>query len=201
MPNAEHRATALVCIAPGSEELEAVTVLNLLARAGIRTTLASVDGDGALPVTCSRGTTLLADAALIDVADQPFDMIVLPGGLGGAEYFARSELLTEKVRQMHLEGRWVAAICATPVLFLQARGLFADSNMTCYPSLLTDIPEEHRINKRVTVDPRFNLITSQGPATSIDFALKIINTLCGKETAAQVADELVLPPGIYNYAD
>ena len=144
---------------------------------------------------------MLADAALIDVADQPFDMIVLPGGLGGAEYFARSELLTEKVRQMHLEGRWVAAICATPVLFLQARGLFADRNMTCYPSLLTDIPEEHRINKRVTVDPRFNLITSQGPATSIDFALKIIDTLCGKETAAQVADELVLPPGIYNYAD
>ncbi|MBE8372223.1 DJ-1/PfpI family protein, partial [Leptospira borgpetersenii serovar Hardjo-bovis] len=92
-------ASALVCLAPGTEETEAVTTIDLLVRGGINVTTASVAGDGNLTITCSRGVRLLADAPLVEVADGDFDVIVLPGGLKGAEAFRDSPLLVETVRQ------------------------------------------------------------------------------------------------------
>jgi len=107
-------ASVLVCLAPGSEEIEAVTAIDLLVRAGIHVTTASVAGDGNLEIRCSRGVRILADVTLVEVADDDFDVIVLPGGLGGATCFSESPLLVEKVRQMHISGKIVAAICAAP---------------------------------------------------------------------------------------
>ena len=75
--------SALVCLAPGSEETEAVTTIDLLVRAGVKVTTASVAGDGELTIVCSRGVKLLADAPLVAIVDEPFDAIVLPGGLQG----------------------------------------------------------------------------------------------------------------------
>ena len=92
-------ASVLVCLAPGSEEIEAVTAIDLLVRAGIHVTTASVAGDGNLEIRCSRGVRILADVTLVEVADDDFDVIVLPGGLGGATCFSESPLLVEKVRQ------------------------------------------------------------------------------------------------------
>ncbi|MGK0736509.1 protein deglycase YajL [Yokenella regensburgei] len=192
-------ASALVCLAPGSEETEAVTTIDLLVRAGIAVTTASVASDGALAVTCSRGVKLLADAPLVQVADGDYDVIVLPGGLKGAEVFRDSPLLVETVRQFHLSGRIVAAICAVPGTVLIPHEIFPIGNMTGYPGLKETIPEEHWQDKRVVWDPRVNLITSQGPGTSIDFALKIIALLVGREKAHEVASQLVIAAGIYNY--
>lgn len=192
-------ASALVCLAPGSEETEAVTTIDLLVRAGIAVTTASVASDGALAVTCSRGVKLLADAPLVQVADGDYDVIVLPGGLKGAEVFRDSPLLVETVRQFHLSGRIVAAICAVPGTVLIPHEIFPIGNMTGYPGLKETIPEEHWQDKRVVWDPRVNLITSQGPGTSIDFALKIISLLVGREKAHEVASQLVIAAGIYNY--
>lgn len=192
-------ATALVCLAPGSEETEAVTTIDLLVRAGIKVTTASVASDGDLTITCSRGVRLLADAPLVEVADGEFDVIVLPGGLGGAQCFRDSPLLVETIRQFHLSGRIVAAICAAAGTVLVPHDLFPGANMTGFPGLKETIPPEQWQERRVVWDSRFNLVTSQGPGTAIDFALKIIDLLVGTEKAHEVASQMVLAAGIYNY--
>ncbi|ELY3465571.1 protein deglycase YajL [Cronobacter universalis] len=194
-------ASALVCLAPGTEETEAVTTIDLLVRGGINVTTASVAGDGNLTITCSRGVRLLADAPLVEVADGDFDVIVLPGGLKGAEAFRDSPLLVETVRQFHLSGRIVAAICAAAGTVLVPHELFPIGNMTGFPALKETIPDDQWQDKRVVWDPRVNLLTSQGPGTAIDFALKIIDLLVGREKAHEVAGQLVLAAGIYSYRD
>ncbi|WP_455427186.1 protein deglycase YajL [Dryocola sp. LX212] len=194
-------AQALVCLAPGTEETEAVTTIDLLVRGGIKVTTASVASDGNLTVTCSRGVQIVADAPLVEIADGDFDVIVLPGGLKGAECFRDSPLLVETVRQFHLSGRIVAAICAAAGTVLVPHEIFPIGNMTGFPGLKETIPEEQWQDKRVVWDPRVNLLTSQGPGTAIDFALKIIDLLVGREKAHEVSQQLVMAAGIYSYRD
>lgn len=192
-------ASALVCLAPGSEETEAVTTIDLLVRAGISVTTASVASDGNLIITCSRGVKIVADAPLVEVADDDYDVIVLPGGIKGAECFRDSPLLVETVRQFHHSGRIVAAICAAAATVLVPHNIFPIGNMTGFPTLKDKIPEAQWVDKRMVWDPRVNLLTSQGPGTSIDFALKIIELLVGRAKAYEVASSLVMAAGIYNY--
>ncbi|MCS2157875.1 protein deglycase YajL [Scandinavium sp. H11S7] len=192
-------ASALVCLAPGSEEMEAVTTIDLLVRGGIKVTIASVASDGELAITCSRGVKLLADAPLAQVADGDFDIIILPGGLKGAEYFRDSTILVETVKQFHRSGRIVAAICAAAGTVLVPHDIFPVGNMAGFPGLKDTIPADQWQDKRVVWDPRVNLLTSQAPGTSIDFGLKIIDLLVGREKAYDVASQLVLPAGIYNF--
>lgn len=155
-------ASALVCLAHGSEETEAVTTIDLLVRGGIRVTTASVASDGGLTITCSRGVKLLADAPLVQVADGDFDIIVLPGGLKGAECFRDSPLLVETVKQFHRSGRIVAAICAAAGTVLVPHDIFPIGNMTGFPGLKDTIPENQWQDRRVVWDPRVNLLTSRG---------------------------------------
>lgn len=192
-------ASALICLAPGSEEMEAVTTIDLLVRGGIAVTTASVASDGERVITCSRGVKLLADAPLVEIADGDYDVIVLPGGLKGAECMRDNPLLVETVRQFHLSGRIVAAICAAAGTVLVPHEIFPIGNMTGFPGLKETIPEEQWQDKRVVWDPRVNLLTSQGPGTAIDFGLKIIDLLVGREKAHDVASQLVMAAGIYNY--
>ncbi|EOS95246.1 protein deglycase YajL [Erwinia tracheiphila] len=192
-------ASVLVCLATGSEEMEAVTVIDLLVRAGVSVTTASVTEDGRTDIRCSRGVKLLADAPLIEVADGDFSAIVLPGGLKGAETFRDSPLLVETVRQFHLSGRIVAAICAAAGTVFVPHNLFPVGNMTGFPGLKDTIPPSKWMDKRVVWDPRVNLLTSQGPGTAIDFALKLIDILVNKEKAHEVASQLVLAAGIFDY--
>ncbi len=191
----------LVCLAHGSEETEAVTTIDLLVRGGIKVTTASVESDGSLEITCSRGVRLLADAPLVAVADGEFDAIILPGGLRGAETFRDSPLLIETVRHFHQSGRIVATICAATGTVLIPHALFPVGNMTGFPDLKETIPETQWMERRVVWDRRVNLLTSQGPGTAMDFALKMIDLLVGKEMAQEVAAQLVLPPGIYDYRE
>ena len=191
----------LVCLAHGSEETEAVTTIDLLVRGGLKVVTASVESDGTREIICSRGVRLLADAPLVEVADNDYAAIVLPGGLKGAETFRDSPLLVETVRQFHLSGRIVAAICAAAGTVLVPHDLFPVGNMTGFPGLKETIPEEKWMERRVVWDPRVNLLTSQGPGTAMDFALKLIDLLAGKEKAAQVASQLVLAAGIYDYTE
>ena len=191
----------LVCLAHGSEETEAVTTIDLLVRGGLKVVTASVESDGAREIVCSRGVRLLADAPLVEVADDDYAAIVLPGGLKGAETFRDSPLLVETVRQFHLSGRIVAAICAAAGIVLVPHDLFPVGNMTGFPGLKETIPAEKWMEKRVVWDPRVNLLTSQGPGTAMDFALKLIDLLAGKEKAAEVASQLVLAAGIYDYSE
>ena len=193
--------SVLVCLAHGSEEIEAVTVIDLLVRAGIHVTTASTESDGDLLITCSRGVRLQCDTTLVLAADQPFDALVLPGGQKGAETFSESILLLETLRQYRTTDRIVAAICAAPALVLAAHDLFPDGNITGFPGLRERIPEHQWVDRRVVWDPRVNLLTSQGPGTAFDFGLKLIDLLAGTDKAREVAEPLVLAPGIYNYQD
>ncbi|MBC8951657.1 protein deglycase YajL [Xenorhabdus sp. PB62.4] len=192
-------ASALICLAHGSEEIEAVTTIDLLVRAGIDVTVASTETDGTLILTCSRSVKIVADVPLVDVVDEDFDAVVLPGGLKGAECFRDSLLVVEKIRIAQSQGKIIAAICASPAIVLEYHQLFPIGNMTGYPDMQDKIAPEKWIDKRVYFDERVNLLTSQGPATAFDFALKLIELLKGKEKAAEVAAQLVLPPGINNY--
>jgi len=189
----------LVCLAPGSEEIEAVTVMDLLVRAGIKVTSASAADNGELVLTGSRGIKLVADVPLVAVAEQDFAAIVLPGGLKGAECFRDSPLLVEKVRHMHAQGRIVAAICAAPALVLQHHQLFPQANITGYPGSNIAGSTEQWLDRRVLFDARVNLLTSQGPGTAMEFSLRLIDLLLGQAAAATVAAQLILHPSIHNY--
>lgn len=149
-------------------------------------------------ITCSRGVKLLADAPLVEVADGEYDVIVLPGGIKGAECFRDSTLLVETVKQFHRSGRIVAAICAAPATVLVPHDIFPIGNMTGFPTLKDKIPAEQWQDKRVVWDARVKLLTSRG-GTAIDFGLKIIDLLVGREKAHEVASQLVMAAGIYNY--
>ncbi|CUX96430.1 protein deglycase YajL [Candidatus Doolittlea endobia] len=191
----------LICLADGSEETEVVTTFDLLVRAENQVRMAKVNSDNGLTVISSRGVRLLADAPLSTLSEQPFDAIVLPGGMQGAECFQHSPLLLECVRRMHLNGKLVAAICAAPALVLQHNQLFSQANMTCFPALKDRIPADRWVDQRVVYDERYRLLTSQGPGTAMDFALHIIALLCSRPAAAKVAAQLVLPYGIANFQD
>ncbi|RXK34411.1 oxidative-stress-resistance chaperone [Arsenophonus endosymbiont of Bemisia tabaci Asia II 3] len=193
--------TVLVCLAHGSEEIEAVTVIDLLTRAEIPVTTASTEDNGELVLTCSRGVKIVANTQLVNIIDQDFAASVLPGGLKGAEAFRDNPLIIEKIRQSHHQGKIIAALCAVPAIVLEHHNLFPIGNMTGYPALQNKIASHKRVDYRVYYDERAKLLTSQGPATAIDFSLKLIELLVGKKKVAEVASQLVLPPGIYNYAN
>jgi 4-methyl-5(b-hydroxyethyl)-thiazole monophosphate biosynthesis len=187
----------LVPIAPGTEEMEAVTCIDILRRAGYQVTVASTDFDGNLTITGAHGTVLTADCKLIEVADDEFDAIVLPGGLGGSEAFRDSTLLVEMVKQQKYDGRWMAAICAAPALVLQTHNIYPDAIMTCYPSFQSHIPEDKWRVKRVTTDVNHKLITSQGPGSALEFAMEIITRLSGKKHAWSVAEPMITLPNLH----
>ncbi|MBL4277702.1 DJ-1/PfpI family protein [Vibrio fluvialis] len=188
----------LVPIAPGTEEMEAVTIIDILVRAGYQVVVASADFDGKLTMTASRGVTLTAECKLVDVADDEFDAVVLAGGVGGAENFRDSTLLIEIIKQQKYDGRLVAAICASPAVVLQHHDLFPGALMTCHPNFQDRIPQDLWRNRRVTFDVNNNLLTSQGPGTALEFAVEIIVQLSGKELAREVALPLVALPQL-NY--
>ncbi|OCG14570.1 oxidative-stress-resistance chaperone [Gilliamella sp. App6-5] len=186
---------ALVFLSNGCEETEAVTTIDLLTRADIKVTTASISN--IREIECSRGVTILAKKTILDIQYIDFDVVILPGGVKGAENFRDCPLLIEKLKQTHQSGGIVAAICASPAMVLQHHNLFPHADMTGYPT--TKEAFKNWKADRVYYDEKNKVITSQGPATSIDFALKIIEVLLGKTKAAEVAQQLVLPSGIESY--
>ncbi|WP_341663080.1 DJ-1 family glyoxalase III [Vibrio sp.] len=187
----------LVPIAPGTEEMEAITIIDMMVRAGYQAIIASADFEGQLTMKASRGVTLTAECKLVDIADDEFDAIVLPGGVGGSEVFRDSTLLVEIVRQQMYEGKLVAAICAAPALVLAHHNLYPDAIMTCHPSFESHIGKEKWRAKRVTYDVNHNLLTSQGPGTALEFAMEIIINLSGKKHAWTVAEPMITLPTLH----
>lgn len=167
----------LVPLAEGFEELEAVTVIDILRRAGIEVVVASLAGS---PVTGSHGIRIAADTPLAAVVEQDFDMIALPGGMPGAEHLRNDPRVADFVRRLHGRGRPIAAICAAPMV-LAAAGVLAGRRATSYPGFLG----EASTGEAVVVDG--NVITSRGPGTALDFALTLVEALMGP--AARQATE------------
>ncbi|MDH5258935.1 MAG: DJ-1/PfpI family protein, partial [Gammaproteobacteria bacterium] len=125
-------ASVLIPLAQGCEELEAVTVIDLMRRAEINVVTAGLDN---APVKASRGVVLIPDVELSSVVDEPFDMIVLPGGLPGADFLNDDCRIHRLLCQMNESGKWLAAICAAPKILASA-GLLANKKVTSYPGSL-----------------------------------------------------------------
>ncbi|WP_159655140.1 DJ-1 family glyoxalase III [Vibrio atypicus] len=187
----------LIPIAPGTEEMEAVTIIDIMVRAGYDVVVASADFDGQLTMKGSRNITLTADCKLVDIADDEFDAVILPGGVGGAETFRDSTVLVEIVRQQMYESKLVAAICAAPALVLAHHNLYPEALMTCHPSFQQHIADKLWRVKRVTYDVNHNLLTSQGPGTALEFAIEIILNLSGKALAWEVAEPMITLPTLH----
>ena len=177
-------ATVLVPLAQGCEELEAVTLIDLFRRAGVTVTVAGLEAD---PVTASRGVVLLPETTLDAVLDQDFDLVVLPGGLGGAQRLEADQRIAALLRRMTEQGRYVAAICAAPKVLVSA-GLVGGREVTAYPGVLDGQPDIKLSSAAVVRDGTF--ITSRGPGTAMDFALSLIEILCGRAKRNEVESAL-----------
>lgn len=180
----------LVPIGDGTEEIEAVAIIDVLRRAGAEVTVASVDR---LQVTASRGVRLVADRLISDCREEPYDLVALPGGMPGAEHLRDSGELEEILKRHAGEGRWYAAICASPAVVLEHHGLLRGHRATCHPNFVDRLPNLDAIESRVVVDGR--CITSRAPGTAIEFALKLVEVLYGEEKAKEVATPMVVHPG------
>jgi 4-methyl-5(b-hydroxyethyl)-thiazole monophosphate biosynthesis len=177
--------TALILFADGSEELEAVTVVNILRRGGIEVTLAGLH-DG--PHRGSRGTVLLPDAALDKALAHQYDMVVLPGGQPGTNHLKADARVLKLVQQMYDADRYVAAICAAPSVLATA-GLLDGKHATSFPGALDPFPKVQRQPQAVVEDGK--LITSRGPGTAMDFALVLVERLVGHAKRVEVEAGLV----------
>ncbi len=178
----------LVPIADGTEEIEAVCVIDVLRRAGVTVTVASV---GALQITASRGVKLVADCLIDECRGKPYDLVVLPGGIPGAENLRDSEALTEILRNQRQTSGWLGAICAAPAVVLAAHSLLEGCRATAHPAFVDGLEDQSRVEERVVVDAR--CVTSRGPGTALEFALRLVALLCGEEKAHEVAAPMVLP--------
>jgi protein deglycase len=177
----------LVPIADGSEEIEAVCIIDTLRRAGAEVTVASVDK---LQVTASRGVKLVADTLIADCAGRTYDCIALPGGMPGAEHLRDSAALIALLKQQKQTGRLYGAICAAPAVALYPHGLLEGVKATCYPAFQAKLNPAYVSTERVVVDG--HCVTSQGPATAIEFALKLVELLLGPAKAQEVGSAMLV---------
>jgi len=170
-------ASVLVPLAQGCEELEAVTIIDLLRRAQVNVVTAGLDEAN---VKASRGVVLVPDSELSKVQGQDFDMIVLPGGLPGADYLNDNCLIHRMLCEMNEKNQWIAAICAAPKVLASA-GLLNNRKVTSFPGSLEDydVPGMVYSTESVVVDK--NIVTSRGPGSAMDFALMLVELLCGKD--------------------
>ncbi|HRH79877.1 MAG TPA: DJ-1/PfpI family protein [Thiobacillaceae bacterium] len=179
--------SVLVPLAPGFEDLEATTIVDLLRRADVDVVTA-----GLAPglVLGSRGMRVQPDALLDDVMRHDFDMIALPGGLPGSEHLKNDPRIQDLLKRMAGEGKWTAAICAAPMALAQA-GLLDGRRATSYPGVVDrmQLPGTTYVAQPVVVDGK--VVTSRGPGTAMDFALQLIELLVDRDKRNQVEAGLV----------
>ncbi|MEM7304903.1 MAG: DJ-1 family glyoxalase III [Pseudomonadota bacterium] len=180
-------AKVLVPLANGCEELEAVTVIDLLRRASVEVVVAGLENG---PVKASRGTVLLPDILLKDTDHNHFDMIVLPGGLPGADHLAEDPVLADIINSMVQRQAYIAAICAAPKVLANS-GYLDNRTATAYPGVLSQekYPAVLISEEDLVIDGNF--ITSKGPGTAMVFALKLVEILCGKDKQEEIRTQLL----------
>ena len=180
--------TVLIPVADGTEELEAVAIIDVLRRAGAMVTVASVTG--ARQVTASRGVVIVADALIEDCVKTDYHLVVLPGGIPGAEHLRDSAELIGILKRQRDKARLYGAICASPAVVLEHHGLLTGHQATCHPGFVDQLTTTDRIDDRVVMDG--NCLTSRGPGTAVEFALALVERLYGKEKREEVAAPMVI---------
>jgi len=177
----------LVPLAQGCEELEAITIIDLLVRANIEVVTAGLDES---PVIAARGTKIIPDRNINELLDTEFDMVVLPGGLPGADHLRDSEIVQKIIKEHAANAKYVAAICAAPKALAQA-GLLENKTATGFPGVLESLDLKNTTIKSSALEIDGKVITSRGPGTAMDFSLQLIEILEGKERRDAVEKGLV----------
>lgn len=182
----DHPPHALIPIANGSNEIEIVTIADILRRARINVVVASAEKS--LQIVASHGTKIVADKSLSMAAESIYDLIILPGGSNAAKKLSKSRVLKKLLKEQESADRIYGAICSSPEL-LQARGLVKDKRITAHPSILEKLTCKVVDGAKVVIDGK--LITSKGLASTTDFALAIVSKIFGHARARSVAEGLV----------
>jgi len=177
----------LVILADGFEEIEAITPIDVLRRAGLEVTLAGLSGT---TVSGAHGVKFQADVTLDDYKGLP-DLVVLPGGLPGAKNLGESKKVAEIVKRMNSLKKLIGAICAAPALALAPAGILDGKKATCYPGFEKNFPPSVSFSEeRVVVDG--NIITSRGPGSALEFALELVEQLVDREKAQTLKEGLLV---------
>ena len=175
-----------VLLAEGFEEVEALTPVDLLRRAGVETRLVGVTGE---TVCGARGIRVVTDLSMDDIDLAQADMIVLPGGMPGTTNLYADKRVTSAVRAMYDAEKYVAAICAAPSVILGGMGLLKGRRATCYPGMEDGMMGSTPEKKNAVTDGR--IITGCGVGGALDFACELITALCGKAKADEIAESVV----------
>lgn len=177
----------LIPIANGSEEMEAVIIIDTLRRAEFDVTVASLTPG---TIEASRGVKLVGDTPWDAIDPSDFDILLLPGGFGGTEAFMQHAGVQQAIKDFNAAGKWVGSICAA-ALALNEAGVLEGKRFTCYPGVEAKLPPHIQpVDEVVVVDG--HLITSQGPGTAFEFALRIIAECSSPNLAAEVRAGLLL---------
>ncbi|KPK38019.1 MAG: 4-methyl-5(B-hydroxyethyl)-thiazole monophosphate biosynthesis protein [Gammaproteobacteria bacterium SG8_47] len=185
-------ASVLIPLAEGFEDLEAITIVDLLRRAGIEVVTAGLTPG---PIKASRGTVVVPDASLDEALQRDYDMVALPGGLPGADFLDSDPRIRTLLRAMAAADKYTAAICAAPKVLASA-GLLEGKRATSYPGALDDtaVTGLHYELAAVVCDGK--VITSRGPGTAMDFALTLIEALLGRAQRDAVEGPLQRPAAV-----
>ena len=173
---------ALVILAQGFEEVEAITPVDILRRAHVEVVVAGLK---AKEITGSRGVTVVADK-ILDEDDFDYDALILPGGNPGASNLGKSQKVRAIIENMNNNGKVIAAICAAPAVVLAPMGILNGRRATCFPGLESKFADDVMfLEDNVVING--NIITSRGPGTSLEFALAIVEELICKDVASEIA--------------
>ncbi|MBI3313252.1 MAG: DJ-1/PfpI family protein [Candidatus Omnitrophica bacterium] len=175
----------LIPLADGFEEIEAVTIIDILRRAGIQVTVAGIKPG---QLNGAHKIKLTPETALAEVKDQDFDMIILPGGQPGVDNLRKDPRVLEILKKMKAGQKHIGAICAAPIALRDA-GLIAGLRLTSYPGYDKELEGSRYEENRVVVDGKF--VTSRGPGTAMEFSLKIVEILIGKQKADELAEAVI----------
>ena len=176
---------ALVFLAPGFEEIETATVVDVLRRAGVEVTVAGLVGGA---IDGGHAMKFVADKSIDEIVAKDFDAIICPGGNPGYKNLRKNRRVLAIVKDAFEAGKLVAAICAGPAVLSDA-GILKNRNCTIFPGMEDDLIKGGGNPKSDLVVEDGNIVTSQGPATALLFALKLIERLSGKATADNVREK------------
>ncbi|PTY01761.1 DJ-1 family protein [Verrucomicrobia bacterium LW23] len=181
--------SALVLLATGFEEIEAITTIDVLRRANMDVTAAGLTPG---PLIAARKTAHMPDVLLDDVLDRAFDIVILPGGNDGTANLKADPRVKELLLKQKTAGRWIAAICAAPTI-LVAHGLLTPTQrIICHPGAQSNVPAERLLTSaRVVIDGK--LITSLAAGSSMEFAYAIVNALLGPDALRSVDGGVLAP--------
>lgn len=177
--------SALVILSPGFEEIEAITVIDLLRRASVAVTVA---GLGDKTITGSHDITVTADTELQKADHTQFDILILPGGQPGTYNMKKEPKIIKWLQERHANGQLIGAICAAPTV-LDAAGIMENVKLTSFPAEKGTFAKSVYLEEKVVKDR--HIITSRGVGTAIDFALALIVELADQNTADEIKERIV----------